>query len=184
MSGDILILVGLVLGLTGAWSLRLTVALLGFGAGWLVANAFEASTWTALGVGAASGVLALVTAVLASRVVVFLLGLMAGAIVGAKLFLVLDQGDASLVLATVFIPAVALSCAYLAGRWRAGFIGWATAAAGAALTLSGLGLVWPSTLRLLHNPDEPGRQAVSALAWVALAVVMRLVQRALSNRKG
>ena len=183
MSGDILILVGLALGLTGVWSLRLAVALVGFGAGWLVADAFEASTWAALGAGAAAGVVALLVAVLASKVVVFLLGLMAGAVVGAKLFLVLDPGEASLVLAAVFIPAVSLSCGYLAGRWRTRFIGWATAAAGAALTLSGLGLVWPSALRLLHNPDRLDRQAVSAVVWVALAVAMRLVQRRILDRR-
>jgi hypothetical protein len=183
MSGDILIVVGLLLGLTGVWSLRLTVMLLGFGAGWLVADAFEVSRWTALGVGLAVGVIALATAVLASKVVVLLLGLMAGAVVGAKLFLVVDRGDASLVLAVVFIPAVALSCGYLAGRWRTRFLAWATAAAGAALALSGLGLLWPSGLRLLHNPDQPGKQAVSAVVWVVLAVLMRLVQRRLLNRR-
>lgn len=177
MSGDILILVGLVLGLSGVWSLRLAVMLLGFGAGWLVADTLGATTWVALGVGACVGVITLLTALVAAGLVVFLLGTMTGAIVGAKLFLVLDQGDASRVLAIVFIPAVALSCGYLAGRWRTTFIGWATAAAGAALTLSGLGLVWPSALRFLHNPDRLDQQALSALTWLGLAVAMRLGQR-------
>jgi hypothetical protein len=182
MSGDILILVGLVLGLTGVWSLRLSVALLGFGAGWLVSDALEAPTWTSLLVGLGAGVVALLTAILAAKVVVFMLGLMTGAVVGAKLFLVLDRGDASPVLAVVFIPAVALSCGYLAGRWRTRFVGWAAAAAGAALTLSGVGLLWSSGLGLLHDPDRLDRQAISLGSWVALAVVMRLVQRRILDR--
>ena len=182
MSGEILLLVGLVLGLTGVWSLRLSLMLLGFGAGWLVANAFDASTGTALLVGAAAGVVALLTAVLASRFVVFILGLMTGAVVGAKLLLVLDTGEANLLLGVVFIPAVALSCGYLASRWRTTFIGWATAAAGAAMALSGLGLVWPSALEFLHNPHSSDRQALSVAAWAGLTVVMRLVQRRLLDR--
>lgn len=182
MSGDILILVGVVLGLTGVWSLRLTVMLVGFGAGWVVADAFEAPTGLALLVGLGVGLIALLAAVFASKLVVFLLGTMTGAIVGAKLFLVLETGEANLVLAIVFIPAVALSGGYLAGRWRTRFIGWATAAAGAALTLSGLGLVWPSALRFLHNPDRLDGQAISALSWVVLAVVMRLIQRRVVDR--
>ena len=43
MSGLTMIVIGLVLGLAGGWSIRTVLMLVGFGAGWLLANVFDAS---------------------------------------------------------------------------------------------------------------------------------------------
>jgi len=177
VSGGVLILVGLLLGFIGVRSLRLTMLLVGFGAGWFLAEVFDAQRTTALLIGAAAGVVLLFTAILAARIIFFVLGGVTGVVVGAKLFYVVDRGDSSLILAFVFIPAVAISGAFLAERWREKFMRWATAAAGAALALSGLGLFAPKTLGALANPDEGAAQAVSFLAWVALGAVMLVFQK-------
>ena len=43
MSGLTMIVIGLVLGLAGGWSIRTVLMLVGFGAGWLLANVFDAN---------------------------------------------------------------------------------------------------------------------------------------------
>ena len=43
MSGLTMIVIGLVLGLAGGWSIRTVLMLVGFGAGWLLANVFDAT---------------------------------------------------------------------------------------------------------------------------------------------
>ena len=48
MSGGILILIGMLLCLAGAWSVRMAVLAAGFGVSWLLADTFGASTTTAL----------------------------------------------------------------------------------------------------------------------------------------
>jgi hypothetical protein len=57
------------------------------------------------------------------------------------------------------------------------FMRWATAAAGAALTLSGLGLVAPSSLGFLRDPQKPSTQTMSFVIWVALGIFMVAVQK-------
>ena len=139
MSGVVLILIGLVLGFVGVRSLKLSMALVGFAAGWFLADVFDSSATTDLLIGLAGAVTLFLLTLFAARLIFWLLGAVTGVVVGAKLFFVVDQGDSSLVLAFVFIPAVALAGAFLAERMRHRFMRWATAAAGAALTLSGLG---------------------------------------------
>ena len=104
----VLVLVGVVQAVGGIWSIRLVLVCAGAGAAWLVADAFGASAGTAALVAAASGLLALLVGVLAARVLFFVVGLVVGAVVGARLFAVLDTGDASVLLAVVFVPAVAV----------------------------------------------------------------------------
>jgi len=43
MSGLTMIVIGLVLGLAGGWSIRTVLMLVGFGAGWLLANVSDAN---------------------------------------------------------------------------------------------------------------------------------------------
>jgi len=181
MSGVVLVLIGLVLGFVGVRSLKLTMALVGFAAGWFLAAVFDSPATTAVLIGLAGAVVLFLLALFAVRVIFFVLGAVTGVVVGAKLFFVVDQGDSSLVLAFVFIPAVALAGAFLAERVRQPFMRWATAAAGAALTLSGLGLIAPSSLGFLRDPDKPATQTTSFLLWVALAIAMVLVQKRRKN---
>jgi len=177
MSGVVLILIGLALGFVGVRSLKLTMALVGFAAGWFLAAVFDSSATTNLLVGLATAVILFFVALFAVRFIFWVLGAVTGVVVGAKLFFVVDQGDSSLVLAFVFIPAVALAGAFLAERLRHRFMRWATAAAGAALTLSGLGLVAPSSMGFLRDPNKPATQTTSFLIWVALGIFMVVVQK-------
>lgn len=172
----LMIVVGLVLGLAGMWSVRLALVVAGFGATWLVADAFGAGTGTSLLVALAGGVLALVVAFLASGVLFLAVGAIVGAVVGARLFVLLDTGEASALLAVVFVPAVAGISAVLAGKLRQRFLGWATAIAGAALVLTGIGTLLPDAAGYLADSDEPWKQVASAAIWAATSVAARLFQ--------
>jgi hypothetical protein len=177
MSGVVLVLIGLVLGFVGVRSLKLSMALVGFAAGWFLADVFDSSATTDILIGLAGAVSAFLLTLFAARLIFWLLGAVTGVVVGAKLFFVVDQGDSSLVLAFVFIPAVAIAGAFLAEKMRHRFMRWATAAAGAALTLSGLGLVAPSSLGFLRDPQKPSTQTMSFVIWVALGIFMVAVQK-------
>lgn len=180
VSGGLMVLIGLMIGAAGIWSVRLVILAAGAGAAWLVADEFGASWETTLLVVASGAVLALVVAVFAAKFLFTAVGALVGAVVGAKLFVIIDRGDASALLAAVFVPAVAGCCAVLAARMRKNFIGWATAIAGAAMVLSGLGLIAPRTLGALHRPETSAGQVVSAAVWLAVALGARVVQRRLS----
>ncbi|MGF9762259.1 hypothetical protein AAII07_44505 [Microvirga sp. 0TCS3.31] len=183
MEAPVLILVGVLLAVGGTWSIRLVLVCAGAGAAWLVADAFGASAGTAALVAAASGLLALLVGVLAARVLFFVVGLVVGAVVGARLFTILDTGDASVLLAVVFVPAVAVVGGVALERWRERLVGWVTAIGGSALVLAGLGRV-DSDVRVLSDPGDYGEQAISVAAWVLLAVLARVVQRRLGSASG
>ncbi len=177
MSGGVMILVGLVLAFAGIWSIRLAVVAAGAGASWLVADASGAPMATGLLIAAGGGVLAFLVALLAARVLFFVLGALVGAVLGGRLFAILDTGGSSVLLAAVFIPSVAIVGGVAMARWRERLIGWATAIAGSGLVLSGLGLLAPGALGFLRAPEDSGAQIAATGLWVALAVVARLAQR-------
>jgi hypothetical protein len=183
MSGALMVVVGAVLALTGVLSIRLAVVLAAAGASWLVADAFAASAGTGLLIAAAGGVLGLLLAVFAADALFFVMGLVAGAVAGARLFVLLDRGDASVLLAVVFVPAVAGCFAALASRWRKRFLAWATAIAGAALVLGGLGRLGPEQLRFLAEGEGPVLQSLSVALWIGLTVAARWAQ-AYASRSG
>ncbi len=172
-----MVLVGLLLALAGIWSIRLVLVSSGAGASWLLADAFGAGTATGLALAAAGGVLAFVTGLLAARVVFFVVGLVVGAVIGARLFAILDTGEASVLLAAVFVPAVAVVGGVVIGRWRERVVGWATALGGSALVLAGLGRLDADTPDVLSDPRGYGEQGLAVVAWAALAVLGRLVQQ-------
>lgn len=181
MSGGVMVLVGLLLAVSGIWSIRLAVVAAGAGAAWLLAEAFGAGLGTGLLVAASGAVLAFLVALLASKALFFILGAVVGAVIGARLFIQLDQGEANLLLALVFVPAVAGCAGVLASRWRLRFLGWATAVAGAALVLGGLGRISPRTLGSLADADQAAGQLLASAAWVALAVAARWGQKRLQR---
>jgi hypothetical protein len=184
MEALVLVLVGVLLAVGGIWSIRLVLVCAGAGAAWLVADAFGASAGTSALIAAASGLLALIVGVLAARVLFFVVGLVVGAVVGARLFTILDTGDASVLLAVVFVPAVAVVGGVALERWRERLVGWVTAIGGSALVLAGLGRV-DSDVRVVSDPGDYGEQAISVAAWVALAVLARVVQRRVGgSRRG
>jgi hypothetical protein len=179
-----MILVGLVLAFAGIWSIRLVVVAAGAGAAWLVADAFGATTATGLLVAAGGGLLAFLVGLLAANIVFFVLGAVVGAVLGAKLFAILETGESSVLLAAVFIPSVAVVGGVVMARWRERLVGWATAIAGSALVLSGLGVLAPDALGFLQNPGTAAAQVASTGLWVALAVAARLAQRTVRRTPG
>lgn len=172
-----MVIVGLVLALAGIKSVRIALVAAGSGATWLVADAFHASTATGLILAAAGGFMALVVAMVAARLAFFAVGAVVGVVVGARLFGILDTGESSILLATVFIPAVAVVGAVVLNRWRERLVGWATAVAGSALVLSGLGRLAPDSLGFLREPEGSVGQVTATALWVALAVVGRASQK-------
>jgi hypothetical protein len=178
-----MVVVGAVLAVAGIWSVRVGLAAAGGGAAWLLADAFGAATATGLLIAAAGAVLAFVVGLIASRVLFFVMGLVVGCVAGARLFAILDTGESSVLLAVVFVPAVAVVGGVLVERWRERFIGWATAIAGTGLLLSGLGRLAPDSLGFLADPEEGVQQVVASLTWVALAVAARAAQRRWAARR-
>ncbi|HWO51622.1 MAG TPA: hypothetical protein VNN23_08500 [Ornithinibacter sp.] len=180
MSGLTMIVIGLVLGLAGGWSIRTVLMLVGFGAGWLLANVFDANLLVTLVIALAGALFAWLVLRLAATIVFFAVGAFVGLLVGARLFRLLEGGDGNLLLAVVFIPAVTLAGGWLAEKTRDGFVAWGTSIAGAALVLAGLGVL-VSGLAWLRDPSQAWEAAVGAVVWVALSVFFRFAQRAVGS---
>ncbi|MEV0893721.1 DUF4203 domain-containing protein [Promicromonospora sp. MEB111] len=177
MSALAAILVGLVLCLAGTRSVRLAVFTAGFGVAWTLAEAMNADTGTVLLVALGGGVLAFTLTLIAARFLFFVGGLCVGAVIGAKLFVLVQGGSADVLLAVIVVPAVAFVCALLARRYQRPFLVWATAIGGAALVLSGVGRLWADAAGELWRPDSTAGVVLSLAVWAALAVVGRTVQR-------
>jgi len=184
MSGLTMVVIGLVLGLAGGWSIRTVLTVMGFGAGWLLANVFDASLLVTAVVAAVGALLAWVLVRLAATLVFFVVGALVGLLVGARLFRLLEGGDGNLLLAVVFIPAIGIAGGWLAEKTREAFVAWGTSIGGAALVLAGLGVLVDS-LSWLRDPSETWQAVLGVVAWVALSVFFRLSQKAVgTNDKG
>ena len=177
-----MVVIGLVLGLSGGWSIRTVLTLLGFGAGWLLANVFDASLLVTLVIALVTAFFAWVMVRLAATIVFFAIGALVGAVVGARLFRLLEGGDGNLLLAVVFIPAIAIAGGWVAEKSRDKFVAWGTSIGGAALVLAGLGVLFTS-LAWLRDPSESWQAVVGVAAWVALSVVFRFTQKAVGSRE-
>lgn len=182
MSALAIILVGLLLCLAGALSVRLAVLAAGFGVAWMLAVAFDADTGTTLLISLGGAVLAFVLTLLAARLLFFVGGLCVGAVIGAKLFVLVQGGGADLLLLLVVVPAVALASGLLARRFERPFLVWATAFGGAALVLSGVGRLWADAAGELWRPETTVGVVVVMVVWVVLAAVGYSVQR--RSRRG
>ena len=178
MSELAVLAIGLVLCFAGARSLRLTVLVAGFGLCWLLADAFGASVGTTFVVAAVGALALLVSSIVMSRFVIFVVGAAVGAVIGARLFALLGGDDPSWLLAILFVPTFGFVAGFLAQRMGRSFLRWATAIAGAALILSAVGSMFSDDLGLLQTPDGPAQSTLHAVAWVALAIVGHQVQRA------
>jgi len=182
MSSAALVVVGALLCFAGALSVRLAVLTAGFGLSWLLADAFGAGFGTGLIIGLVGAGVALILTIVLSHMVMFATGAIVGAVIGAKLFIVLDDSDPSWLLAAVFAAAVAIVCGFLASRYQRAFLRWATAFAGAALVLSGIGLIEALHIRGLHHPSTTGQSIVLTVVWIALALAGHAVQERLTRR--
>lgn len=182
MSGWVVVGVGVVLCFFGIGSVHLAIMASGFGLGWLLADLFGASAWTTLIVAAAAALILELLVALIFKVARFVVGIVAGSLIGAKLYSVTAGGDRNVVLAAVVVVATALVFGFLADKFRERVLLWATAIGGAGLILSALGLIWPDTLGFLRHPSPGGEQALSTVFWVALAAAGVLTQRRLFPR--
>jgi len=176
-----MIIIVLVLGLAGGWSIRTVLMLVGFGAGWLLASVFDASFLVSLAIALAGALMAWLVLRLATTVVFFLVGGLVGVLVGARLFRLLEGGDGNLLLAIVFIPAIGIAGGWLAEKTRESFVAWGTSIGGAALVLSGIGVLVTS-LAWLRDPGETWQAVVGALVWITLSVFFRFTQKAVGSK--
>jgi len=175
-----MIVLGLVLGLAGGWSIRTVLRLVGFGAGWLIANVFDATLLVTLVIALVTAFFAWLMVRLAATVVFFVVGLLVGGLVGARVFRLLEGGDGNLLLAVVFIPAVAIAGGWLAEKSRDRFVAWGTSIGGAALVLAGVGAL-VNGLSWLRDPSQTWQAVFGVAAWVALSVAFRFSQKAVGS---
>jgi hypothetical protein len=182
VSGWVVVGVGVVLCFFGIGSVHLAIMASGFGLGWLLADLFGASGWTTLIVAVGTALILELLVALIFKIARFVVGMVAGSLIGAKLYSVTAGGDRNLLLAAVVVVATALVFGFLADKFRERVLLWATAIGGAGLILSALGLIWPDTLGFLRHPGPGGEQALCTALWAALAVGGWLTQRRLFPR--
>ena len=96
---------------------------------------------------------------------------------GAKLFGLLQQGQGSVLLALLFVLAVAFATGVATRRFHGVMLAAACALGGAGLALSGLARAFPEPLGFLRVPPTPGLAVAAAGAWLVLAVAGWAVQR-------
>ena len=143
MSGWVILIIGVVLCFFGVGSIHVAVLASGFGLGWLLADLFHSDVWTSLLIALGSAVIGWILVTLVFKFAAFFVGMITGALIGARLYSVLTPGEASIPLAIVVVVAVSLVFGFLADRYRGRVLLWATAIGGAGLILSSLGLIWP-----------------------------------------
>src|SRR6478609_3664443 len=131
--------------------------------GGLLADLFGATASTALIIAACTAVITWALVTLVFKAARFVVGLIAGALIGARLYAVFSAGGTSVVLAVVVVAATALAFGFLADRYKGRVILWATAIGGAGLIVSSLGYIWPDTLGFLHHPTAGLQQVTSTV---------------------
>jgi len=182
MSGWVVLAVGVVLCFLGVGSVHLAILASAFGLGWLLADLFGATAVTALIIAACSAVIAWALITLVFKIARFFIGLIAGALIGARLYAIFSVGGKSVVLAVVVVVATAIAFGFLADRYRGRAILWATAIGGAGLIISSLGYIWPDTLGFLRQPEAGIQQVTSTVLWVGLSGAGWFTQRRLFPR--
>jgi len=182
MSGIAILLVGAVLCFAGVGSLNVAVLASGFGLGWLLADLLSLSLGTTFLIAAIGAVVAWVATTLIFKFAAFFIGIIAGAVIGAKLSRVLQPDDANWLLSAIVIVALAVACGFIADRYRARALLWLTALGGASMMLTGLGLAI-DPLRFLEDPNEGAQQFFASVIWVVVAAAGWLTQRRLFPEK-
>jgi hypothetical protein len=171
VTGVGLAVVGLLLCFVGLRSIHLALLACGFALGWLVAEGLGASVAIAAIVAACAAVVGWVLARVVFRAALFVVGGLAGGVIGAKLFGLLEGDDGNVLLAVVFVVAVAVLTGLAAQRWHETAAIGACAFGGAGLALSvwvGSGRTrWASCARRTPPPKRssaPPRGSCSALS--------------------
>src|SRR3954471_10871345 len=152
VSGVGVVLVGLVLCFLGLWSVHLALLASGFALGWLLAESLGGSLAVTFVVAACAAVVAWALATFVFRAGLLVIGAIAGGVIGAKLFGLLEGGDGNVLLAVLFVLAVAVLTGLAAQRFHEKALVWACALGGAGLALSGAARGWPDTPGVLRTP--------------------------------
>ncbi|MEU4690103.1 hypothetical protein [Actinoplanes sp. NPDC023714] len=176
-SGLGVLLIGVLLCFAGVRSLNLAVFGSGLAIGWLITEPFGASFLTALVVAVAVGLVALLLARFVFRAGLFFVGGLAGAVIGAKVFGLLQPEGGSVVLLILFVAAAGFIGGLVTQRFRWGALAVVCALGGAALVLSGLARAFPDPLGFLRDPASEVEAALTTVVWLALATTGWLVQR-------
>ncbi|MDG3011791.1 DUF4203 domain-containing protein [Rhodococcus sp. D2-41] len=182
MSGIIVVLIGALLCFYGIRSLHLAVLALGFGLGWFVADLFNPSLSVLFLFGLIGAVASWVVTTLVFKFSAYLVGGLAGALVGARTADVVQTGDKDWALSAIVIIAVAVAAAFLADKYRERALLWLTSIGGASMILNGLGRT-TDVLDFLRHPEPGWKQLVATVAWVALSVAGWMIQRHLFAEK-
>ncbi|HEY6422797.1 MAG TPA: DUF4203 domain-containing protein [Pseudonocardiaceae bacterium] len=169
------IVVGLLLCFAGARSLLLAAGCVGFSLGAALAAALGGGLVVALIVAVAGGLGAVILTRVVGRIGLFVVGALAGGVVGVLLASSLHL-DAALILLVVL--ALAAIGGVLLNQFRSPALAVLTAFAGAGLVLAGLGRLGPNTpLGFLRDPQTAAQNALQTVIWIALAAAGWVVQR-------
>lgn len=172
MSPLMLIVIGLALCFAGGASVRLAVLAAGFGAGWIVADVFDATALTALLIALLVSLLALIAVLLVAKSAFFVAGLVLGSAIAAKVAVIVAGVADDWLLTVILVPVVALCSGWLTARWERPVLRWGTAAAGAALILSGIGrgAQGADVLAHLWRPESTVGALLLASSWIVITV--------------
>ncbi|GAA3391364.1 DUF4203 domain-containing protein [Cryptosporangium minutisporangium] len=176
-AGLVVLALGLLLCFAGVRSINLAILACGFAVGWLLTEPFDASVWTALIIALAAAIGVWVVAHLVFRVALFFVGGLAGAVIGAKLFGLLQPSGGSVVLAVLFVAASGFIGGILTQRFRQSALAVACALGGAGLVLSGLARIDPDVFGFLRAPDATWEVTLATALWLGLALLGWVVQR-------
>ncbi|MDF2848735.1 MAG: hypothetical protein K0R97_2717, partial [Oerskovia sp.] len=138
VAGLVIVAVGLLLCFLGVGSVHLAVIASGFGLGWMLGDLFGASQSTALLVGVLGALVAWIAVAFVFKLASFFIGIVTGAVIGAKLYGTVSGDSGNWVLAAIIVIAVAAACGFLADRYRRRALLWLTTIGGAGIVLGGL----------------------------------------------
>ena len=113
------------------------------------------------------------------RAALFFVGLIAGGVIGAKLFGLLQGNDHNVLLGVIFVVAVAFISGIATQRFHNTVLTAVCALGGAGLALSGVARAFPETLGFLRTPTSTAETILATIVWLVLAILGWLVQRRL-----
>jgi len=182
LTGVGLAVVGLLLCFVGLRSIHLALLASGFALGWLVAEGLGASAAVGFIVALCAAVVGWVLARVVFRAALFVVGAIAGGVIGAKLFGLLEGGHGNVLLAVLFVVAVAVLTGLAAQRFHETAAIAACAFGGAGLALSGVARIWPDALGFLRIPHTTTEAIIGTAVWLVLGALGWAVQRRLVRR--
>jgi hypothetical protein len=183
VSGVGVALVGLLLCFAGVRSIHLALLASGFALGWLVSEALGSSVGVAAVVALCAAVVAWAVATFVFRAALFVVGAIAGGVIGAKLVGLLEGDGGSAVLAVLLVLAVGVLVGLATQRFHEPALALACAFGGASLVMSGLSRIAPDQLGFLRTPDTTAEAVIDGAAWILLAAAGWSVQQQWARRR-